>query len=231
MYSSTYVLPRHQLRLGSELHATAALRPEKGRVVPTEQHAGWPRTGVGTLEKRQISCSCLESNLSVSNVQSISQLRCTYFCAAQAVSKSKWCTLCVLRHLVFERLITATLRKVSDDQTLGTAQVYVQQMQRPIVWEQICVAREVVQIQTDRHVGLPITCVRMVQILVCYRIIFSTVLSTQLQLWLLRWLVSVQSVGVLNSQVPQMLHFLFNVDAALFVGTQQRHDDVDQDNF
>lgn len=157
MYSSTYAYPRHQVRLGSELHAPKALRPEKEGVVPTEQHAEWPRTGVGTLEKRRISCPCLDSNLNVSKVQSVSQLVCTYLCLAQVVRKSKLCTFFVLRHLVFEILITATWRKVSDDQTIGPGQVYVQQMQRPIVWQQICVARGVVQIQTDRHVGLPIT--------------------------------------------------------------------------
>jgi len=42
----------------------------------------------------------------------------------------------------------------------------------------------------------------MVHILVCYHISFSTVVNTQLQLWRLRWLVSMQSVGEVKSQVP-----------------------------
>jgi hypothetical protein len=67
-------------------------------------------------------------------------------------------------------------------------------MQRPIVWEHVRVAREMVCIQTDRHVGLPITCVTVVQILVCYGISFSTLVNTQLQLWRLRWLSGLHAV-------------------------------------
>jgi hypothetical protein len=43
-------------------------------------------------------------------------------------------------------------------------------------------------------------------------------------------MVSVQSVGDLHSQVPQVLHFLSHEDAAPIVETHLRLDDVDQDN-
>jgi hypothetical protein len=55
---------------------------------------------------------------------------------------------------------------------------------------------------TDRQEVLRGPSVGIVPILVQYRMSFSKALVPRLQLWHLHWLVSVQSVGDLHSQVP-----------------------------
>jgi hypothetical protein len=71
----------------------------------------------------------------------------------------------------------------------------------------------------DRHEVLRGPSVGIVPIVMRYRVSFSMALVPQLQLWHLHRLVSVQSVGDLHSQVPQVLHFLSHRDAAPIVET------------
>jgi hypothetical protein len=54
----------------------------------------------------------------------------------------------------------------------------------------------------DRHEVLRGPSVRVVGILIRYRVSFSTALVQQLQLWHFHWLVSIQSMSDLRSQVP-----------------------------
>jgi hypothetical protein len=72
----------------------------------------------------------------------------------------------------------------------------------------------------DRYEVLRGPSVGIVPILVRYRVSFSTVLISQLQLCLLHWLVSIQSMGDLHLQVPWVLHFLFHGDTAPIVKTR-----------
>jgi len=41
MYNSMHSLPRHQIKVSGQLHAPAALTPQKEYPVPIEQKAGW----------------------------------------------------------------------------------------------------------------------------------------------------------------------------------------------
>jgi hypothetical protein len=64
----------------------------------------------------------------------------------------------------------------------------------------------------NRHEVLLEPLVEIIPILVRYHFSFSTALVPQLQLWHIHRLVSVQSVGDLDSRV--LLHFLSHRDAA-----------------
>jgi len=66
---------------------------------------------------------------------------------------------------------------------------YGQEVERTIVWKQMCILR---------HVSV-------VQILVWLS--FCVAVLPQLQLWHRHWLVSIQSMGDLHSLVSYVLHF------------------------
>jgi len=83
--------------------------------------------------------------------------------------------------------------------------------ERTIVWKQMCIPRYV----------------SIVQILVW--VSFYTVALPQLQLWHRHWLVSIQSMGDLHSQVSYVLHFISHGRVASVVETHWRLD-VDQDD-
>ena len=62
-----YWRPRHQMDILGQLEVQTALPPGK---TPLVASGGWvsPRTGLGVLEKRKISCTCRESKSQARNL-------------------------------------------------------------------------------------------------------------------------------------------------------------------
>ena len=83
---------------------------------------------------------------------------------------------------------------------------------------------------SDDQGGLKGHSVRIVPVLVRYRVSFSKALFPQLQFWHLYCLVFVQSMGGLCVRVSYVFHFVSHTDVNLIVETQQRPGDVDLDN-
>jgi hypothetical protein len=78
--------------------------------------------------------------------------------------------------------------------------------------------------------GLQGPSVRIVQILVRYRVSSSKAVVPQLQFWHLYKLVFAQSMGGLCVLIPCVFHFVSHRDVDLIVETQQRPGEFDLDN-
>jgi hypothetical protein len=103
MYRSTFSWPRHYLEVSGQLHALAALPPEKEPQVPIGQEDGWNSEPVWTIWRSENSWPHRDSNSDSSVVQPVTSRYTDY--SIPAPDKHKYLYVISVTNAVKIRLI------------------------------------------------------------------------------------------------------------------------------